>query len=42
VRAHEGYVTGETLATALRYDGAEAGELTEVDGRALRIRVERA
>jgi len=42
VRAHEEYVTGETLATALHYDGAEAGEATSIDGRDLRIRVERA
>ena len=42
VRAHEAYVAGETLATALRYDGAEFGELTDIDGRELRIGVERA
>jgi isoleucyl-tRNA synthetase len=40
-RAHEEYVTGETLATALSYDGA-AGEPATIDGRELRIAVERA
>ena len=40
-RAHEPYVTGETLATALAYDGA-GGEPTEIEGRELRIGVERA
>jgi len=42
VRAHEDYVTGETLATALHYDGTEAGVTTSIDGRDLRIGVERA
>jgi isoleucyl-tRNA synthetase len=40
-RAHEEYVTGETLATALSYDGA-AGEPATIDGRELRISVQRA
>jgi isoleucyl-tRNA synthetase len=40
-RAHEEYVTGETLATALSYDGAD-GEPTEIEGRELRIGVRRA
>jgi isoleucyl-tRNA synthetase len=37
-RAHEEYVTGETLATALSYDGA-GGEPATIDGRELRITV---
>jgi isoleucyl-tRNA synthetase len=41
-RAHEDYVTGETLATALSYDGAAARETAEIEGRELRIGVERA
>jgi isoleucyl-tRNA synthetase len=42
VRAHEGYVTGETLATSLSYDGASAGEhAAQIEGRALAIGVER-
>ena len=40
-RAHQDYVTGETLATSLAYDGAESGVPAEVDGRELRISVER-
>ncbi len=42
VRAHEAYVTGETLATALRYDGAEGDHGFEIDGRELRVAVERS
>jgi isoleucyl-tRNA synthetase len=44
-REHEGYVTGETLATAVRYDGAAAngdGQAVEIEGLALRIAVARA
>ncbi|MBA2420118.1 MAG: isoleucine--tRNA ligase, partial [Thermoleophilaceae bacterium] len=41
-RAHEAYVSGETLATSLAYDGAEAGESVTIEGRELRIAVERA
>jgi isoleucyl-tRNA synthetase len=41
-RAHEGYVAGETLATSVTYDGDRAGAATEIDGRRLRIGVERA
>jgi isoleucyl-tRNA synthetase len=41
-RGHEPYVTGETLATSIDYDGAEAGEAVTVDGRELFIGVERA
>jgi isoleucyl-tRNA synthetase len=40
-RAHEDYVAGEVLATAVEYDGASAGEVAEVKGRRLRIGVER-
>ncbi|HEY1358168.1 MAG TPA: isoleucine--tRNA ligase [Thermoleophilaceae bacterium] len=40
-RAHEDYVTGETLATQLAYDGAEAPDRAEIDGRELRISVKR-
>jgi isoleucyl-tRNA synthetase len=43
VRAHESYVAGETLATSVGYDGTgELGESTLIDGRKLRISVERA
>ena len=44
-RAHEDYVGGETLATAIAYrdgDGAAAGEPATVDGRALSIEIARA
>ncbi len=40
-RAHEDYVTRETLAVELVYDGAEAGTRTEVDGLELVVGVER-
>ncbi|HVE68021.1 MAG TPA: isoleucine--tRNA ligase [Solirubrobacteraceae bacterium] len=40
-RAHEDYVTGETLATSLAYDGA-GGEPAKIEGRDLRISVEKA
>jgi isoleucyl-tRNA synthetase len=40
VRAHETYVTGETLATNLSYDGA-TGAAAEIEGKALTIAVER-
>ena len=40
-RAHEGYVTGETLATSIAYDGSGDAPLT-VDGRPLLIAVRRA
>ena len=39
-RAHEDYLTGETLATSLETDGAE-GEPATIDGRELRISVEK-
>jgi isoleucyl-tRNA synthetase len=42
VRAHEAYVAGETLAVALDQDAADGGVLTEVEGRELRIAVERS
>jgi isoleucyl-tRNA synthetase len=38
-RAHEGYVAGETLATALDYDGADGGQPATIEGRELRIAV---
>jgi isoleucyl-tRNA synthetase len=39
-RAYEGYLTGETLAVELSYDGA-VGERAEIEGRELLIAVER-
>jgi isoleucyl-tRNA synthetase len=41
-RAHEDYVTGETLATSISYDGAGAGIEARIEGRELRIAVERS
>ena len=40
-REHEGYVTGETLATSVSYEGGE-GSPAKIDGRELSISVERA
>jgi isoleucyl-tRNA synthetase len=40
-RAHEEYVTGETLATSISYEPAAAGERAAIEGRELVIRVER-
>ena len=40
-RAHEEYVAGETLATTLGYDGADGADRAEIEGRELRIGVER-
>ncbi|HKN93440.1 MAG TPA: isoleucine--tRNA ligase [Thermoleophilaceae bacterium] len=42
VRANEEYVTGETLATSLSYDGASGGEQTAIEGKPLTITVSRA
>jgi isoleucyl-tRNA synthetase len=42
VRAHEPYVTGETLATSLSYDGAGGDHPADIEGRALAIGVQRA
>ena len=42
VRANEDYVTGETLATSLSYDGASGGETTAIEGKPLTIAVSRA
>jgi isoleucyl-tRNA synthetase len=43
VRANEDYVTAETLATSLSYDGAGGGgEETAIEGKALTIAVSRA
>jgi isoleucyl-tRNA synthetase len=39
-KAHEDYVTGETLATSLSYD-SPAGAETKIEGKELRIGVER-
>jgi isoleucyl-tRNA synthetase len=41
-RAHEEYVTGETLATSISYDGAGADTEARIEGRELRIAVERS
>jgi isoleucyl-tRNA synthetase len=41
-RAHERYVTGETLATSIAYDLDGAGEPATIEGRELRIALERA
>src|SRR6185503_4312607 len=41
-RAFESYLTGETLAVAVAYDGASAGEQATVKGRPLQIAVRRA
>jgi isoleucyl-tRNA synthetase len=41
-RAHQDYITGETLATALSFDGASADQRAEIEGRELLIAVERA
>ncbi len=41
-RAHEDYVTGETLATSVHYGGADGGTDVDVGGRSLAIAVERA
>jgi isoleucyl-tRNA synthetase len=41
-RAHEEYVTGETLATSIAYGGEGDGASVELDGHPLTIAVERA
>jgi isoleucyl-tRNA synthetase len=41
-RAHEAYVAGETLATAVSYDGAGTGTQAEIEGRELLIAIERS
>jgi isoleucyl-tRNA synthetase len=41
-REHEPYVTGETLAIRVSYDGSGAGEPATIEGRELRISVVRA
>jgi isoleucyl-tRNA synthetase len=41
-RAHEAYVSGETLATALSYDANGSGETALIEGRELRIALARA
>jgi isoleucyl-tRNA synthetase len=42
VRAHEEYVTGETLATSLTLDGAGGEQSAQIEGRPLTIGVARA
>jgi isoleucyl-tRNA synthetase len=41
-RAHEDYVSGETLAVSVSYDGADDGAEARIEGLELRIAVERA
>jgi isoleucyl-tRNA synthetase len=41
-RAHEDYVSGETLATSVSYGADGKGETATIDGRELRIALERA
>src|SRR3712207_5654956 len=41
-REHEDYVAGETLATSLAFDGADAAERADIEGRAVSISVRRA
>ena len=41
-RAHEAYVTGETLAVEVAYDGDGQGEPAQIEGRELRIALTRA
>jgi isoleucyl-tRNA synthetase len=41
-RAHEAYIAGETLATSVSYGGDGAAQSLTVDGKDLRIQVERA
>jgi isoleucyl-tRNA synthetase len=41
-RAHEPYVTGETLATRVEYADNGTGEAATIEGRLLRIAVARA
>ena len=38
-REHQDYLAGETLATSLHFDGAQADERAEIEGRALLISV---
>jgi isoleucyl-tRNA synthetase len=40
-RAHESYVTGETLATSVSYDGGANGAEATIDGRLLTVGVVR-
>ena len=41
-QAHESYLAGETLATAVSYDGEGTGATAQIEGRDLRIALERA
>ena len=40
-RSHEGYVTGETLATSVAYAGPADGTEATIDGRLLKVGVAR-
>jgi len=40
IRAHEPYVAGETLASALSYDGGDQGEVARIGDLGLRIQLE--
>jgi isoleucyl-tRNA synthetase len=41
-RAHEAYVSGETLAVQVAFDGDGGGEPASIEGRELRIALSRA
>jgi isoleucyl-tRNA synthetase len=41
-RAHEAYLSGEVLAVEVRYDANGTGQHTSIEGRGLRIAVDRA
>jgi isoleucyl-tRNA synthetase len=41
-RSHEAYIAGETLATSVAYDGAGPGAPASIEGRELRIGIERS
>jgi isoleucyl-tRNA synthetase len=41
-RAHQDYVAGEVLATSVGYDGGDGGDTARIEGRELRIALERA
>ena len=41
-REHESYVAGETLAVRVSYNSADGADPIKIDGRELRVAVERA
>jgi isoleucyl-tRNA synthetase len=41
-REHEAYIAGETLAVAVAYDGQDPGVTAAIDGRELRLSLEKA